>query len=114
MSRILALSPDGSRLYIASGERESGELAVLDTATGTLRHVPFADRVLYKPWYQGLPPFSGMAMASDGRVLWIPGQHVFSPERIESQLSAFDTRSETFLSASIGLGNCGYGDFVPS
>lgn len=77
-------SPGGARLYIASGERESGKLAAVDTATGDIHHIAFPDRVLYKPWYQGLPPFSGMAISPDGRALWIPGHHILSPDRIES------------------------------
>ena len=107
-----ALSPDGSRLYIASGERESGELAVMDTATGNIRHIPFPDRVLYNPWYHGLPPFSGMALTPDGRALWISGWHVFSPDRIETRLLVFDTHDERFLNTTVDLGNCYYDDFV--
>jgi DNA-binding beta-propeller fold protein YncE len=107
-----ALSPDGSRLYIASGERESGELAVMDTATGNIRHIPFPDRVLYNPWYHGLPPFSGMALTPDGRALWISSQHVFSPDRIETRLLVFDTHGERFLNTTVDLGNCDYRDFV--
>jgi hypothetical protein len=107
-----ALSPDGSRLYVASGERQSGELAVIDTATGNLRHFPFPDRVLYQPWYRGLPPFSGMAMTSDGRTLWIPEPHVFSPDKIAARLSVFDTRRETFLKTAVDTGTCDFSDFV--
>jgi len=107
-----ALSPDGNHLYIASGERESGELALIDTATGNIRHIPFPNRELYKPWYQGLPPFSGMALTPDGRALWIPGWHVFSPDRVETRLLVFDTHGERFLNTSVDLGNCDYGDFV--
>lgn len=107
----LALSPDGSRLYVISGERESGRLAAIDTSTGTLRLIPFANRVLYKPWYQGLPPFSGAA--ADDKTVWLPGQQVLSPGLIESRLWVFDTRSETLLKTTVDLGNCGYVDIVP-
>jgi hypothetical protein len=110
----IALSPDGHHLYIASGEREAGELAIVDTSRGSLRRIPFPDRVLYRPHYRDLPPFAGMMVASDGRTLWIPGQHILAPDRIESELSAFDTQNEKFLAEKISLGNCGYGDFVPS
>lgn len=77
-----ALSPDGSRLCVASGERESAELAVIDTATGETVHVPFPDRVLYKPWYQGLPPYSRMEVTSDGRDVRILLYQVSSPEKV--------------------------------
>jgi DNA-binding beta-propeller fold protein YncE len=107
-----ALSPDGNHLYIASGERESGELALIDTATGNIRHIPFPNRELYNPWYVGLPPFSGMALTPDGRALWIPGWHVFSPDRIETRLLVFDTHGKRFLNTSVDLGNCDYGAFV--
>jgi len=99
-----ALSPDGNQLYIASGERESGELAVIDTARGTVLRVPFLERVLYQPWYEGLPPFSRMAVSSDGGALWI--LDVFSPDNIGYQLRTFDTRSRRFLAAGVQLGNC--------
>ena len=106
------LSPDGSRLYVASGERESGELAVIDTGSGTVLHIPFPNRILYKPWYEGLPPFSRMAVSSDGRALRILMHHIFSPEKIGYQLWTFNTQSERFLRARVHLGNCGYGQFV--
>jgi DNA-binding beta-propeller fold protein YncE len=109
-----ALSTDGAHLYIASGERESGELAAVDTATGDIHHTAFPDRVLYKPWYRGLPPLSGMAISPDGRALWIPGHNILSPDRIESRLSVFDTQSERFLKTAVDPGHCDYGDFVAS
>jgi DNA-binding beta-propeller fold protein YncE len=109
-----ALSPDGSRLYIASGERESGELAVVETATGNVKRFPFPARILYKPWYQDLPPFSRMNVSSDGRALRILTHHLFSPEKIGYQLWTFDTANERFSHSHVALGNCGYGEFVPS
>ena len=108
-----ALSPDGSHLYIASGERESGELAAIDTASGAVKRFPFPDRILYKPWNEALPPFSPMVVSSDGTVR-ILVHRLFSPEKIGYQLWTFDTTSERFLSAHVGLGNCGYGQFVLS
>ena len=110
----LALSPDGSKLYIASGERETGELSVVDTSTGEIHHVPFADRVLYRPWYRGLPPFSGIAVTSDNRAVWILGHHVFSPDKIESRLWIFDARNERLESKSFDLGSCSSADFLLS
>ena len=110
----IALSPDGSQLYIASGERESGELAVIDTASGSVLHIPFPDRVLYKPWYLDLPPFSGMATSSDGRLLGILAQHTFSPQRTGYALSIFDVRERHFVPTTVPLTSCRYGEFVPS
>jgi DNA-binding beta-propeller fold protein YncE len=109
-----ALSPDGSRLYIASGERESGELEVLDTATGTVKRFPFPDRVLYKPWFEALPPFSAMTVSADSRAVRILVHHIFSPEKIGYQVWTFDSKNERFSHAHVHLGNCGYGEFVPS
>jgi hypothetical protein len=108
------LSPDGSRLYVASGEREAGELSVIDTSRGEIRHIPFPDRILYRPWYAGLPPFYGMAASTDGRVLRILGQRVLSPEKVEYQIRTFDTQSGHFLPEAIQLGDCGFGGFVAS
>jgi hypothetical protein len=108
-----ALSPDGTRLYIASGERESGELAAIDTATGAVKRFPFPDRILYKPWEEALPPFSPMVVSSDG-AMRILVHRLFSPEKIGYQLWTFDTTRERFSSAHVGLGNCGYGQFVLS
>jgi hypothetical protein len=108
-----ALSADGTRLYVASGERESGELAAIDTATGATKRFPFPDRILYKPWYQALPPYSRMVVALDGAVR-ILVHSLVSPEKVGYQLWTFDNTNGHFLSAHIGLGNCGYGQFVLS
>jgi DNA-binding beta-propeller fold protein YncE len=110
----IALSPDGSQLYVASGERESGELAVIDTASGGILHVPFSDRAFYKPWYLDLPPFSGMATSSDGRMIGILAQHTFSPQRTEYVLSMFDVQERHFVPTTVPLGSCRYGEFVSS
>jgi DNA-binding beta-propeller fold protein YncE len=110
----IALSEDGTRLYVASGERESGELAIVDTGAGTVRHIPFPGRVLYTPWYQTLPPFTGMTLSSDGKALLILGQRTASPDKFESVVVTFDTRRGRFLPAPVTLGNCLGGNFVPS
>jgi hypothetical protein len=108
-----ALSPDGTRLYVASGERESGELAAIDTATGAVKRFPFPDRILYKPWNEDLPPNSRMVVSSDGAVR-ILVHNLLSPEKIGYQLWTFDTTNGHFLPAHVHLGNCGYGQFVLS
>lgn len=111
----MALGPDGRRLYIVCGERESGELAVIDTANGKVRHFPFPDRVLYRPWYAHLPPYSLMALSSDGGLLRILEPHVVSPDQPATRIVSFDTRTEQFLKASVQAENCGgVNDFVVS
>ena len=97
-----ALSPDGDRLYVVSGERESGELAVIDTASGVVQHFPFPERTVYRPWYEGLPPFSPMAVSVDGRALHILGHQAFWPDTFGYQgyqLWTFDTQNGHFQDA---------------
>lgn len=111
----MALSPDGARLYIVSGERETGELAVIDTGHGTVQHVPFPDRILYTPWYARLPPFTSMTLSSDGKALRILGQRTFPPEKAESQVFTFDTLTGRFLPTTLNIGTCGdLANFVPA
>jgi hypothetical protein len=37
---------------------------------------------------------------------------VFSPDRIETRLSVFDTHDEKFLNTPVDVGNCDYSDFI--
>ena len=109
----IALSPDGSRLYIISGERESGEVAVVNTADGSVREISFPGRVLYTPWYQTLPPFNGIALSSDGKALRILQQSSFPPEREELQIWSFDTTKGSFSPTRVEVDACRSGIFVP-
>lgn len=102
-----ALSPDGRHLYVASGERDSAELAVVDTASGKVLHIPFANRVLYRPWYDGLPPYSPIDVSSDSRSLRIPVPRIFSLGKIGYQLWTFDAESQGPLSARTHIEDCG-------
>jgi DNA-binding beta-propeller fold protein YncE len=110
----LALSPDGSRLYIVSGERESGEVAVVNSADGSFRETSFLGRVLYTPWYQTLPPFNSIAVSSDGKALRVLQQSSFPPETAGPQIWSFDTTSGTFSPTRTEIENCSSGVFVPS
>jgi hypothetical protein len=85
----------------------------IDTATGAVKHFPFPDRILYKPWYQALPPYSRMVVISD-RAVRILVHSLFSSEKIGYQLWTFDATNGHFLSAHVHLGTCGYGQFVLS
>lgn len=91
-----ALSPDGSHLYIASGERDSAELVVVDTASGKTLHAAFPDRVVYQPWYRGLPPYSRMEVTSDGGAVRILVHHVSSPEKIGCTVYQVDLATQEF------------------
>ena len=109
----IALSPDGSRLYIVSGEREGGEVAVVNTADGSIREISFPGRVLYTPWYQTLPPFNSIALSSDGKALRILQQSSFPPERAEQQMWSFDTANRSFSPTRVEIGDCRSGVFIP-
>jgi hypothetical protein len=105
-----ALSPDGSRLYVASiTEGDSSELAVIDTAQGgVLQRGTIEDREVANV----LPAFSTMAVSGDGLVLRILLDTPKSEEADAFLLAAFDTQSGEFLRKSVHLGNCGPGRFV--
>lgn len=64
-----ALSPDGTRLYVASvKDADSSELAVIDTVQGVvLKSGVVGGRAVSN----GLPPFSTMAVSGDGLALRI-------------------------------------------
>jgi len=89
-----ALSPDGSYLYIASGERDSAELALVNTTNGKVRHIPFPERILYRPWYDALPPYSRIDISSDRHSLRTLVPRVFSPENIGYQLWTLNLDAE--------------------
>ena len=106
----LALSPDGSRLYIASvTDGDMSELAVIDTAAGTVvETTTVQDRALTG----GLPPFSTMAVSRDGLALRILIDAPKSADADSFLLATLDTRTGDFLPKSVHLGNCGPGRFI--
>jgi DNA-binding beta-propeller fold protein YncE len=110
----IALSPDGSRLYIVSGDREDGEVAVVNTADGSVRETSFPGRVLYTPWYQTLPPFNSVTVSSDGDALRILQQSAYPPETAEPQVWSFDTIKGSFSPTRAEIDDCRSGVFVPS
>lgn len=105
-----ALSPDGSRLYIASiTEGDSSELAVIDTAKGAvLQRGTIEDREVGDV----LPPFSNMAVSGDGLALRILRDTPESADRDMFLLATFDTQTGEFLPRSVRLYNCGAGRFI--
>jgi hypothetical protein len=108
-----ALSPDGSRLYVASvigGDSSNSEMAVLDTVTGAVLK---SGNVGGRAVAEGLlPPFSTMAVSGDGQALRILIDSPASPDKDSFLLAAFDTSAGEFLPGTVHLGSCGPGRFI--
>jgi DNA-binding beta-propeller fold protein YncE len=105
-----ALSPDGSRLYVASiTDGDSSELAAIDTAQGVvLQRGTVDDREVGNV----LPSFSTMAVSGDGLALRILRDTPESADRDLFLLATFDTQTGEFLSKNVRLYNCGPGRFI--
>jgi hypothetical protein len=105
-----ALSPDGSRLYVASiTEGDSSELAAIDTAQGTvLQRGLIEDREVANV----LPAFSTMAVSGDGLALRILLDTPKSASADSFLLATFDTQTGEFQTKTVHLGNCGPGRFI--
>jgi len=111
-SADFALLPDGSRLYVASFiEGDLSELAVIDTAKGTVLQ---RATIEYREMGSTLPAFPTMAVSGDGLALRIlidaPKQD--DPDHDSFLLATFDTRAGVFLRRSVHLGNCGPSRFI--
>lgn len=113
-----AISPDGSRLYVASltkedtreGDQEgASELAVIDTVEGKILK---SGQVFSRALPGELPPFSTMAVSSDGLVLRILIETPKSDDAESFMLATFDTHAGEFLPGIVHLGNCGPGRFI--
>jgi len=105
-----ALSPDGSRLYVASSTgNDSNQLAVIDTAQGIILK---SGAVVGRAAYDELPPFSTMAVSGDGLALRMLIDAPKSEDKDAFLLATFDTRAGEFLPGIVHLGNCGPGRFI--
>jgi DNA-binding beta-propeller fold protein YncE len=105
-----ALSPDGSRLYVASiTEGDSSELAVIDTAAGAIvQRSAVEDREVGDV----IPSFSTMAVSGDGLALRIVRDTPKTQDADMFLLATFDTTTGEFLPNAVHLYNCGPARFV--
>lgn len=96
----MALSPDGSRLYVASTDDISSKLEIFDTSSGKLlRSLDNKDRWL---------PTSGMyishmKMSPDGKSLYI---FKYEIQTDMYYIATFDTTREAFLEGQANLPEC--------
>jgi hypothetical protein len=105
-----ALTPDGSRLYVASiTDGDSSELAAIDTAEGVVLQ---RGTVNYREVGDVLPSFSTMAVSGDGLALRILLDTPKSADADSFLLATFDTQTGVFLHRTVHLGNCGPGRFI--
>lgn len=106
-----ALSPDGSRLYVASLiGGDASEMAVIDTIEGKVLK---SGTVNGRAVTEGLlPPFSTMAVSGDGLALRILIDTPRPPDQDAFLLATFDTSSGEFMPGVVHLGNCGPGRFI--
>jgi hypothetical protein len=118
----IALSPDGTRLYVASESRVpegpegagAGRLDVVDTATGaTVASVADPHRwVVMGPLYG-----SEIALSAEGHWLYVyklmPGRENGPERTVSESVAIFDTAANKFLPDTIPLSNCGGSLLVP-
>ena len=113
---FFALSPDGARLYIVSGQSgppgsgvTSDELWAIDTASGVLlRRVKLSDRVTYT-----LAAPGGLAVSSDGRYVHVAKSRTIRPGVHEQAIQTFDTTRGGFLPEEARLPGCGFPEIIP-
>lgn len=112
---VMTVSPDGTRLYVASARNRGGklrdELAVIDTVGGkVLSTTPVEDR-----WEgAGVSPHPSLSLSPDGLWLYVLQVRLTGGAGAEYSVATFDTTRREFLPQSIALGSCGAGFLVPS
>lgn len=112
----MAVSPDGSRLFIASAQQNGkgalrDVLTVVDAATGAvMTKTAVEDR-----WEGvGVTLHPTMATSPDGRLLYVLQGQLTGPDAAAYSVATYDTAAEEFLPATIPLEGCGPGTLLPS
>jgi len=109
----IAVSPDGSRLYLSYSEKENpseGKLQVIDTSTGTvLKELPNKNRG--QRTHYTYPP--NLALSRDGAWLYL-FKMVERMEGATYHLEVFDTRLNVFLPDQKDFPDCLSAIMVPS
>jgi len=114
----IALSPDGTRLYVAGESRipegpegaGAGRLDVIDTATGAM----VASVADPNRWIAMGPLYgSEMALSADGHWLYVYKVAPGSEHTASEFVAIFDTATNKFLSDTIPLSKCGASLLVP-
>jgi len=112
----IALSPDGTRLYVAyeemSPDRKEGQgkLDVIETATGTV----VASTANPNRWVAMGPLYSSeMALSADGRWLYMKKLTLDLNHLPVEAVAIFDTAASKFLADTISLPKCAASLLVP-
>ncbi|MDQ3916152.1 MAG: hypothetical protein M3323_12645 [Actinomycetota bacterium] len=107
----MAVSPDGTRLYVASRDTATDTLRVIDAATGeVLQEITLRSR-----WMSSLPSyFPTMELSPDGRWLYILEARVTGGDAADYSVATFDTRTGQLLPQSADVPACGGAALVPA
>jgi DNA-binding beta-propeller fold protein YncE len=104
----MALSPDGERLYVASGVGDAGRLDIYDAGSGKLlRTVANEDRHLTTSNIHT----SDMAFSPDGKWLYV---YKYEMETDDYHVATFDTSQDRFLPERASLPGCMSAILLPS
>lgn len=108
----IAVSPDGSRLYLSYSDKENpteGKLQVIDTSTGAVvKELPNKNR-----WLTGVYSYApNMVLSPDGA--WLYLFKMIASESSTYHIEVFDTRQNAFLPNKIDLPECVSATMVPS
>ena len=106
----IALSPDGTRLYVVASQDGPSLLSIIDTATGQVLNTT---EIQYRESYIGESTWPGLAISPDGHWLYINQLHILAPGQDEYSVIVFDTRTGNILPEHIQIPGCPLANLVP-